>query len=311
MGGNPATVPDVEASDHPIRAPRPTVTRSAAATVLLALSLASCGGSSGPAGGAERDDDAASFDETSGDGPVPTGEWVLDADAAGIDVGDGRITLSIAEDTDGDADTDAMGGTAACNGYGGSMRIDLDQLAIEEFSLTEMGCEEPLQSAESAYVDRLLAMTAFTVAPDGARLTLTGDGDELVFGGVVEVEEVSLVGTEWTVDTVLSGDTASSVPTGARQAVFRFDEDGTFTLFTGCRDFEGEWSLTGDTLQVPSSGVVAVSRGVGADGELTCSDEAVTLEDAVLTVFGSGTAVELDGDRLMMMIRGQGISALG
>lgn len=70
-------------------------------------------------------------------------------------------------------------GQAACNQYGGTLSVVDGGPRLAMTSMTEMACEEPAMAAEAAFGAALPRVTA--AASDGERLTLTGQGLELVF----------------------------------------------------------------------------------------------------------------------------------
>ena len=70
-------------------------------------------------------------------------------------------------------------GRAACNQYGGTLSVVDGGPRLAMTSMTEMACEEPVMAAEAAFGTALPRVTA--AARDGERLTLTGQGLELVF----------------------------------------------------------------------------------------------------------------------------------
>lgn len=132
-----------------------------AATALLAaaaLLLGACGGDGEPAA------------------QPPDGDWLL-VEGTGPEgeipiVEDHPITLSI--------EGEEIGGTAACNSYGGQAVVSGDQLTLREIVQTEMACPgEGVMDAEAAYLDALLSV--HTHERDGERLELLGEDTRLVF----------------------------------------------------------------------------------------------------------------------------------
>lgn len=72
-----------------------------------------------------------------------------------------------------------VGGTAACNGYGGSYELSGADISFGNLAMTEMACfpEETMQ-AEAMFANAISRVD--TVAVDG-ELTLSGQGVELAF----------------------------------------------------------------------------------------------------------------------------------
>lgn len=238
---------------------------------LLTLPLTACGGGDTTGSGAGAP------------GGDVDGDWVL---VEGVDVPAGsRVTLSV--------DGDEVGGTAACNGYGGTVDRDGDAFVVGGLSMTEMGCDGPVQQAESAFVEAFTQVRR-AVVEDG-RLVLTGTAEPLVFAKVEPVDASALVGTTWTLEGVVTGtgdEGAVASPVGD-PATFRLDDDGTMTASTGCRGLSGEWTTSGDEVLLPTFGV--------ADGEpVTCPGDLGDQDDHVVTVLGDGFRAAVDGDRLTL-----------
>jgi heat shock protein HslJ len=104
------------------------------------------------------------------------GDWRLSSGTGpegGIDPPDGHpVTLRI--------ESDEVDGTAACNGYGGRLADDGEQLRVEELYSTEMACEpEEAMTAEAAYLAALVEVDSATV--DGDTLILSGEDTQLIF----------------------------------------------------------------------------------------------------------------------------------
>ena len=170
----------------------------ARAVLLLAmLLLAGCAGT--PDGGSPADD--------------VVGEWELvSGTASGMALpqpASAKATLTL--------DGSQAGGSSFCNHYSSGYSVDGDSIRFEALGGTEMGCDPAVMAAETAYLTALGAVT--TVARDGAGLLLTGQDVELRFRPVPEVPTSQLVGTAWVLDTLIDGETASSVMAGSRPAI--------------------------------------------------------------------------------------------
>jgi len=177
-----------------------------------------------------------------GSAPEITGEWELvefsRSGAVVPDPADGRATLTVA---DGE-----LGGTSFCNSYGGTYRLDGDELSVSGLGGTEMGCAPDLMDAEAAYLAALGAVDEAGNA-DGY-LVLSGEDVELRFRPLPEVPASDLENTRWILETLLDGEVASS--TSGLPAVLELAGDGTVTASTGCRELTGSWSLEGDVVRV-------------------------------------------------------------
>lgn len=244
--------------------------RSLAATVLGCLLLAACGGS------------GASSEPSPSAGSV-AGSWVLEAgtvDGNGMPIlDDHRVTLVI--------EGSRIGGTAACNGYGGRVVTAPGGLRIDELGQTEMGCEEPAMALEAQFMNALGRVRQ--IVREGDELVIRGDDVELRFSGLPAVPTADLIETEWVLDMILTGDVAAA-PLGKR-ATLQLDADGTFSGSTGCRTFSGEWTESGDQIMAPSFGM----------DQRECPAELSDQDGHVVSIIGDGFIPSVDGDLLTLM----------
>jgi heat shock protein HslJ len=254
-----------------------------ATALTVALVLAACGGPAGVGDAPEdlRTDLVGSWQLAEGHGPE--GSVPL--------VDDHPITLVFA------ADDDTLGGTAACNSYGGEFELVGDRLTISMLLATEMACmNDGVMESEQAYLATLPKVE--TVSVDGDRLVLAGDDVELRFERLPEPEDRALVGTVWVLDTLIEGEAASSVPDAPDPVTVEFAEDGTFRASTGCNTVDGEVVERSGRLDLTP---VAVT-------DVACPD-LERLEDHVLAVLDGEAAFEIEGGRLTLTgADGRGLS---
>ena len=258
--------------------------RTFAVFVVFALAAVACGSDEAVQTRSSGERDAA--------GESLDGDWVLvsgtvDGSALALDE-DYRITMSI--------DGSEIGGTAACNSYGGSVSIDDGTFSIGEVSQTERGCEPAIMELESAFLQGLFKANSAVRSADTA--SITGEGVDYTFEVVAPVPVADLVGTTWVLDTLISGITASSTVSSAEPATLVLVAEGTFTGGTGCRTISGDYVISGDVVQFTS---------FGADGE--CGVDVADQDGQVVSVLGDGFTVEIDGDRLTATAAGgEGLS---
>ena len=238
-----------------------------AALLLTVLLLAGCAAASG--GGSSAVDVA--------------GDWVL---VSGTSAGDplpqpegGRATLTF--------DGAEAGGQSFCNHYFSVYTLDGDALRFDGIGGTEMACEPEIMAAETAYVTALAAVTR--IARDGDELLLTGTDVELRFSLVPPVPASQLAGTEWVLDTLIDGETASST---LGSSFLRLEDDGTFTGATACHTLSGSWRPTGDQVVFPDF----------AAAETDCPAEARAQDEHELAVLGDGFRVAIEENRLTALI---------
>ncbi|MBJ7452578.1 MAG: META domain-containing protein [Blastococcus sp.] len=223
---------------------------------------------------------AACGTDSASDGPDVAGEWQLASGTAlGADLpfppgATATLTLSGGE----------ANGTAFCNRFFASYELDGSSFSFGDIGSTEMGCEPEVMAAESTYLAALDAVD--TAVLDGTDLLLTGAGVELRFGPVPVVPDSPLEGTRWVLDTLVDGETASSVLGEAR---LDLAPDGTLTASTGCRSIGGTWRTDGDSLVLDA-----------AYDSFGCVPPADRQDEHVLGVFAAGPVAAVDGDRLTL-----------
>lgn len=207
------------------------------------------------------------------------GEWVLRSGSVDGQplplVADRVVSLRIAGDE--------IGGTAACNIYGGTIERTGSSIAISALSMTEMGCDEATMALESAYLAALAEVTTADRAESS--LLLEGPGVELTFALDVPEPDAALVGTAWSLESMVTGDAVSSV---LGSATLVLEEDGTLRGSTGCRDFTARYELSGADLRVSDLAV----------DQVECAEGIVSQDAHVLGTFEGEVQLSIEGGRL-------------
>lgn len=217
-------------------------------------------------------------------GPVTDldGEWILQRGTVGGDalqlVEGARVSLRV--------EGSEVGGSAACNQYGGEMNRDGDRITIGALSMTEMGCAEPIMALETAYLDGLSGVD--TARRDADRLRLTGPATELDFTLLQRTPDADPVGTQWRLDSLITGDAVSSV---FGEATLLLADDGTVSGSTGCRSFGGTYTLEGDELVIAD--LVVAMRA--------CDEQSAAQDGQILGLLEGPLRVTVSGDRLTLM----------
>jgi heat shock protein HslJ len=255
-----------------------TTFRRTVLVALLTLGLAACGDATGSG------DPADSSVEEPADPMDPTGSWVMiDGPMAPIDGWDVTVTIG----------GDQIGGTAACNSYGGSVTWSDDgAISVGELAQTEMACEPAeVMDLEQAFLTSLARADAFAV--DGSVLTLRSGGDAWTFEELPPAPTAELVGTTWQLDGYVANDAVSN-ETGMEAATLTLHADGTLSGSTNCRQLSGTWT---------ESGAEILFTQLEAEGE--CPDEAAAdLDGRILQVLGDGFTVAIDGGQLTITSQG-------
>lgn len=180
---------------------------------------------------------------------------------------------------------------AGCNLFGAAYRIDAGRLVFTEgYGGTAMGCLPQPRADQDEWLASLMA------AEPGLALgrdTLTVSSDHTVIVLVDEdsaTTDAELVGTTWTLDTIVEGDTASSVPTGV-SATLVFGADGSVVGTDDCNGYGGRYSVEGDVLVVVPAEDSTAPR---------CSEAGRLVESAGRATLAGEVGWAIEGDRLTL-----------
>jgi heat shock protein HslJ len=247
-------------------------------TAVVILLAAGCG-----------DDDAG----TGGDGEL-TGRTFLSAaiteGGQDRDLVEGtRISLDFT--TDGQ-----VSANAGCNHLFGDVTITSERLEVGPMGGTEMGCDPQRHAQDEWLMDLLQSSPAWLL--DGDRLTLTAADTEIVLlDREVADPDRPLEGTRWLVDTIISGDVASSMRTGTEGSAWFVVEGERFTASSGCRAFEGNVELGEGTLRF----------GDVVQTDPMCAEEYREVDEAMQAIFGGEVEYSIEAGRLTFTQTGGGV----
>lgn len=239
--------------------------------VLLVLVLAACGSP------------AVSATPSASAGAGPTGAWQLvsaTVDGGAFELLDDHPITAVLE-------ASSIGGTSACNGYGGHIEIVPGGIEIVELGGTDMACgPDEVMALEAAYLAALRRVRAIELI-DG-QLALLGEGVDLRFDRLPEPPVGELVDTTWILETIFVEDMAS--PPDGDPATFELRSDGTFSGSTGCRSFQGRWIERGAQLLATEMRM----------NEVECPAALSDQDTHVVTVIGDGFVPSIEGDVLTL-----------
>lgn len=213
---------------------------------------------------------------------------LLDGSASGssIPIVDGwPITLVFDDET--------LGGTSACNGYGGSYSVtDPPRIAIGGLGGTDMGCGGEVMASERAYLDALVAVTEIEYADEGQELLLTGPDVRLRFGINEPVPTARIVGQLWLLETLIQG--SETIPASGAPALLLLNADGTLEGGTGCRSLSGQYVVSGNEILFTT---------FGADGG-PCLEPVDFQDNVVVSVLGDGFVPSIEQGNLVLTSTG-------
>jgi heat shock protein HslJ len=241
-----------------------------APALVAAILLAACGSGGAPSS------------SPSGERFDPQGSWQLTSGRAGGAeipiVDDHPITLTI--------EGSQIGGTSACNTYGGRLTVTGGRLEITELGMTMMGCDQPAMAAEAAYTSALAGVNS--IGNGGDELVLRGPDVELRFTSLAPLPTAELIDTSWVLETVFVGDVASS--TVGEPATLELRPDGRLRGSTGCRTFTGSWVKEGEQV---------LASTMTMDGS-ECPPELSRQDQQVVGVIGEGFVPSVVGNLLTL-----------
>jgi heat shock protein HslJ len=189
---------------------------------------------------------------------------------------------------------------AQCNTVSSSYRISGSKLSVSDVTQTAMGCDEALMKQDDWLVEFLESVPTVTLKHD--TLTLQSEDVVLVFvDREVADPNRPLVGPIWTIDTLITADTASTIPASKLPPTVVFKDDGSFAVSTACDSGTGTYDST----------AIALALSDVTFTESTCTDEASsTLSRHLSAVFADGPAVySIESARLTIEREDIGIGA--
>jgi heat shock protein HslJ len=189
-----------------------------------------------------------------------------------------------------------LGASAGCNSMGATYRIENGLLIIEGGAVTEMACDAERMAQDDWLFGLLGSKPAIRLIGDELVLESGSTVVRLLDRKVVE-PDVALTGPTWTVASIISGGTVSSVPAGAT-ATLVFHADGTLAVDAGCNTGSATWKAVGGGIEVSGLGLT----------KMACQGAAAQLESAVIAVLRAGTiAAAIDSDMLTLQAGAEGL----
>ncbi|MFJ8776964.1 META domain-containing protein [Streptomyces microflavus] len=258
-------------------------------SVLALLTLAACGTESGSGSGSGDGSDTVQSDV-----PVTGVAWSVDS----LTVGGKKTEAPAGSRLEIDPKGRAKAGFG-CNHISADARVEGDRITFGKPVSTQMACDETTEKAEKA---ALAAMDGEVTAKlSGEKLTLTTEGGDTI--ALSEEKPAGLAGTRWAVNTLLSGETATSVPADLpkeRVPHLTFGKDGTVHGNSGCNSFHGKAAVKGSTIDF----------GPPAGTRKMCPEAEMEVERAVLAALDGPATYTIKGSTLTVTSKdGKGIGA--
>ncbi len=182
-----------------------------------------------------------------------------------------------------------LAANAGCNQLSSSWSVEGSVLVAPAMAQTEMACDPAALMDQDTWLSSVLTSRP-TLTLNGDTLTIAAQGATVtLLDREVADPDLPLEGTVWTVDTLVTGDAASSLPAGVRAPTLTL-EGGNLLVDTGCNTGRGGYTIAGD----------AVTFGPIATTRMACEPAAMQVEQQVLTVLSGTATFAIDADALTL-----------
>lgn len=186
---------------------------------------------------------------------------------------------------------DGVSGTGGCNQLvAAPWSLEDDVLVVSgPMAMTEMACDPPALMEQDAWLADLLTGRP-TVALDGDTLTLTsGDTVLTLTDREVADPDRELEGTAWELESLVTADAVSSVPTGVTTPTLTI-ADGRLQVHLGCNRGNAEVTVGDGTLEI---GPLATTR-------MACPGDGDQVEQHLGQVLTGTVEYSIEADQLTL-----------
>ncbi|MGW6783069.1 META domain-containing protein [Streptomyces sp. NPDC054987] len=221
--------------------------------------------------------------------PDPVGRWSVESLTTG-----GR-TLHAPETARLDIGENRAEGNYGCNRFTAALSFaGTSAVTVTPGDTTAMACAD--MEFETAFAKLFSGRLTIDRGPD--RLTLkTADGSTIAMTSEPVVPDAPLTAVEWTVQSLISGGSVSSLPAGAAgTARFTIAADLSVSGSLGCNRFSAQATRDGDRL---TFGPLTTTR-------MACEGPAGEVERKLTEVFASGPLVHGIQGRLLTLTAADG-----
>ncbi|MFF4099737.1 META domain-containing protein [Streptomyces sp. NPDC001903] len=198
------------------------------------------------------------------------------------------------------AGPDQATGNYGCNGFTAAVTHDGQAaITVKPGSTTAMACENT--EFETAFAKLFTGRLTLDRQP-GRLILKTADGSTIAMTSEPPAPDAPLTATAWTVTSLLSGESASSVPAeAAGRAVFTIAPDGAASGSLGCNRFSAKAAVEGPR----------VSFGALTSTRMACTGPRGEVEATLTALFAGGPLTwKVQGDTLTLTAAdGTGLTA--
>jgi heat shock protein HslJ len=181
-----------------------------------------------------------------------------------------------------------IGASAGCNSFGGDYTLADGSLRVGQLGGTEIGCDEARHAQDEWLVAFLAGDPAVALDGDELVLSTATTRMELLDREVADPDR-PLAGTVWVLDSIIAGDTVSSVPTD--EPLTLEIVDGRLRADTGCNTLGAAVTVERDRIVLGE--VETTTAGCA-------SAERRALEEQVTSVLTGTVAVEIEARSLTL-----------
>jgi heat shock protein HslJ len=190
-------------------------------------------------------------------------------------------------------------GDTHCNSIAGTYKLDGDKISTQMGPSTLRACKPDIASQEGGMIFGVSHAASYKIE-DGKLMLMDADGNVLLT--FKEQPAPELTGSSWQLISFNNGKGGMESNQATANIHFTFGDDGTLSGNAGCNDFNGSYTVDGETLTV---GPLATTRKMCSEPEGVMDTEQAFLNDlgnaAKFTIFGGTlTIFDKDGGKLLI-----------
>jgi heat shock protein HslJ len=176
-----------------------------------------------------------------------------------------------------------------CNMMQGQVDTSGGKIVIDGgLATTEMACAQELHDQDGFVAGVLSGAPSWQLSDDKLTITSGSTVVELAPRELVHPDR-DLAGTTWVLDTIVDGQSASSVAAGAPPVTLLFD-GSKVTADTGCNGVSADYTTEGDT----------ITFDLAMMTKMACAPEIMQGENAVVDALAGKAKYEITADRLSL-----------
>lgn len=189
--------------------------------------------------------------------------------------------------------------SAGCNNLGGAYRLDGSTLVVDEMMMTQMACADDLMDQDARLAALLTGRPEVAASSDGFTLSASNGITLVMVDRSVVEPDLSVEGTVWVLNSVITGDTATSAV--GFDSVQLTLADGTMTVVTACSSGTAPYAPADDGTYVFGPVAISSTVGPGDPSHVDCIGSAVAeAEEALAAVLDGPVAVSVEGSALTL-----------